>query len=82
VPFQLWLLKTSFSNKHAKTGAVTLVLRFGNAPNSGIHFHMLSLYGAISENARDETTFIRIKGPTHVDMAALAILTTITSQNI
>ena len=42
--------RAGFSNKHAKTGAVTLIQRFGSALNLNIHFHMLFLEGAISEN--------------------------------
>lgn len=41
-----------FSNKHAKTGAVTIIQRFGSALNLNIHFHKLFLEGAISENPR------------------------------
>lgn len=42
--------RAGFSNKQAKTGAVTLIQRFGNALNLNIHFHMQFLEGAISEN--------------------------------
>jgi hypothetical protein len=56
--------RAGFSNKQAKTGAVTLIQRFGNALNLNIHFHMLFLEGAISENPWGGTTFIRIKAPT------------------
>ena len=42
--------KAGFTNKQAKTGAVTLIQRFGSALNLNIHFHMLFLEGAISEN--------------------------------
>ena len=70
---------TSFSNKQAKIGAVTPVQRFGSAPNPGIHFNVLSLYGAISENARADTAFTCIKRSTHDDMATLGIPTFIAS---
>ena len=63
--------KAGFSNKHAKTGAVTLIQRFGSALNLNIHFHMLFLEGAISENTWGGTTFTRIKAPSHDDMVAL-----------
>jgi hypothetical protein len=33
--------RAGFSNKQAKTGAVTLIQRFGSAFNLNIHFHML-----------------------------------------
>ena len=60
-----------FSNKQAKTGAVTLIQRFGSALNLNIHFHMLFLEGAISENPRGGITFTRIKAPSHNDMVDL-----------
>ncbi len=37
--------KAGFSNKQAKTGAVTLIERFGSALNLNIHFRMLFLEG-------------------------------------
>jgi hypothetical protein len=46
-----------------KNGAVTLIQRFGSALNLNIHFHMLFLEGAISENPCGGTTFPLIKGP-------------------
>lgn len=63
--------KAGFTTKQAKTGAVTLIQRFGSALNLNIHFHMLFLEGAISENSRGGTTFIRIKAPSHNDMVDL-----------
>lgn len=63
--------KAGFSNKQAKTGAVTLIQRFGSALNLNIHFHMLFLEGAISENTWGETTFTLIKAPIYDDMVAL-----------
>ncbi|MFT6991682.1 MAG: ribosomal protein S27E [Paraglaciecola sp.] len=63
--------KAGFTNKQAKTGAVTLIQCFGSALNLNIHFHMLFLEGAISENSWGGTTFIRIKAPSHDDMVEL-----------
>lgn len=63
--------RAGFSNKQAKTGAVTLIQRFGSALNLNIHFHMLFLEGAISENALGGTSFTRIKAPSHNDMVEL-----------
>lgn len=37
--------KAGFTQKTAKTGAVTLIQRFGSALNLNIHFHMLFLDG-------------------------------------
>ena len=34
--------KAGFTHKTAKTGAVTLIQRFGSALNLNIHFHILS----------------------------------------
>jgi ribosomal protein S27E len=63
--------RAGFSNKQAKTGAVTLIQRFGSALNLNIHFHMLFLEGAISGNAWGGTSFTRIKAPSHNDMVEL-----------
>lgn len=63
--------KAGFTNKQAKTGAVTLIQRFGSALNLNIHFHMLFLEGATSENPWGGTTFTRIKAPSHSDMVEL-----------
>jgi hypothetical protein len=63
--------KAEFSNKQAKTGAVTLIQRFGSALNLNIHFHMLFLESTISQNTWGGATFTRIKAPSHDDMAAL-----------
>lgn len=63
--------KAGFTTKQAKTGAVTLIQRFGSALNLNIHFHMLFLEGAISENSWGGTTFTRIKAPCHNDMVEL-----------
>ncbi|WP_250884148.1 transposase [Glaciecola sp. XM2] len=70
--------KAGFTNKQAKTGAVTLIQRararslgIGSALNLNIHFHMLFLEGAISENPWGGTTFTRIKALSHSDMVEL-----------
>jgi hypothetical protein len=70
--------RAGFSNKQAKTGAVTLIQRsrarplgIGSALNLNIHFHMLFIEGAISENTWGETTLTRINAPTHNDMVEL-----------
>jgi hypothetical protein len=63
--------RAGFSNKQAKTGAVTLIQRFGSALNLNIHFHMLFLEGAIYENSWGGTTFTRIKAPCYNDMVEL-----------
>jgi ribosomal protein S27E len=63
--------QAGFTNKRAKTGAVTIIQRFGSALNLNIHFHMLFLEGAISENPWGGTTFTRIKAQSHSDMVEL-----------
>jgi hypothetical protein len=63
--------RAGFTNKQAKTGAVTIIQRFGSALNLNIHFHMLFLEGAINENSWGGTTFTRIKAPSHNDMVDL-----------
>jgi hypothetical protein len=63
--------KAGFTDKQAKTGAVTLIQRFGSALNLNVHFHMLFLEGAISENPWGGTAFNRIKAPSHQDMLEL-----------
>jgi len=63
--------KAGFTNKQAKTGALTLVQLFGSALNLYIHFHMLFLEGAISENPWGGTIFTRIKAPSHSEMVEL-----------
>jgi len=63
--------KAGFTNKQAKTGAVTLIQRFGSALNLNIHFHMLFLEGAISERPWGGTTFTCIKAPSHGEMVEL-----------
>ena len=37
--------KAGFTRKRARTGAVTLIQRFGSALNLNVHFHMLFLDG-------------------------------------
>jgi hypothetical protein len=44
---------------------------FGSALNLNIHFRMLFLEGAISENTWGGTNFTRIKAPTNDDMVIL-----------
>ena len=54
----------------ARTGAVTLIQRFGSALNLNIHFHMLFLDGAYSfEGSRP--MFHRAPRPTPTELARL-----------
>jgi len=55
--------KAGFTNKTARTGAVTLIQRFGSALNLNVHFHMLFLDGVYAENQYGKTCFYRVKAP-------------------
>ena len=62
--------KTGFTVASAKTGAVTLIQRFGSAPNLNIHFHMLFLDGAYDFKRR-RPTFHRAPRPTRAELTKL-----------
>jgi hypothetical protein len=47
--------KAGFSKKTARTGAVTLIQRFGSALNLNIHFHMLFLDGVYVDDKSSES---------------------------
>ena len=51
-------LKTGYSKKTARTGAVTLIWWFGSTFNLNINFHMLFLDGVYLDGARDGSMFI------------------------
>jgi hypothetical protein len=64
--------KTGFTQKTAKTGAVTLIQRFGSALNLNIHFHMLFLDGVYEINSEGGICqFHEIKAPTSYEMSLL-----------
>jgi hypothetical protein len=54
----------------ARTGAVTLIQRFGSALNLNIHLHMLFLDGAYSFS-RHRAVFHRARRPTDTELAQL-----------
>lgn len=56
--------KTGYTHQTARTGAVTLIQRFGSALNLNIHFHMLFLDGVFINNMVEQTIFVRPKAPT------------------
>ena len=65
--------KAGFSHKTARTGAVTLIQRFGSALNLNIHFHMLFLDG-VYRDAGDGTEgqrFQPVSYPTQMEMNIL-----------
>ena len=64
--------KTGFTTTTAKTGAVTLIQRFGGALNLNIHFHMLFLDGAYIDPIHGKRVrFRRVKAPTKDDLTQL-----------
>ena len=64
--------KAGFTHKTAKTGAVTLIQRFGSALNLNIHFHMLFLDGVYEVDSEGALAkFHEIETPTSVEMNSL-----------
>jgi hypothetical protein len=53
--------KAGYNKQTAKTGAVTLIQKFGSALNLNIHFHMLFLDGVYAEDNYGKTRFHQIK---------------------
>jgi ribosomal protein S27E len=64
--------EAGFSRKTARTGAVTLIQRFGSALNLNIHFHMLFLDGVYVERGDGSLRFCRVKAPTSAELTRLA----------
>jgi Putative transposase/Transposase zinc-binding domain len=62
--------QAGFTKKIAKTGAVTLIQRFGSALNLNIHFHMLFLDGVYLDRS-DGTWFRWVKAPTNQELTQL-----------
>jgi len=60
-----------FRAKRARTGAVTLIQRFGGALNLNLHFHMLFLDGVYLEGPDGALTFRWVKAPTSAELTAL-----------
>ena len=63
--------KGGFNHKTAKTGAVTLIQRFGSALNLNVHFHMLFLDGVYEVDSDGLGDFHTIKPPTPGEMGIL-----------
>jgi hypothetical protein len=64
--------QVGFSCKHARTGAVTLIQRFGSALNLNVHFHMLFLDGVYVERPDGSLLFCWVKAPTSAELTRLA----------
>ena len=64
--------KAGFTATMAKSGAVTLIQRFGGALNLNIHFHMLLLDGVYFDSRpRANPGFRRVKAPTGDELTQL-----------
>ena len=64
--------KAGFSCRSARTGAVTLIQRFGSALNLNIHFHMLFLDGVYVDGANGSRIRFRwLKAPTSAELVHL-----------
>ena len=64
--------KAGFSCTTARTGAVTLIQRFGSALNLNVHFHMLFLDGVYVDGANGSRIRFRwVKAPTSAELAHL-----------
>jgi len=64
--------KAGCTHQVAKTGAVTLIQRFGSALNLNIHFHMLCLDGVYVERPNGTARFRWVKAPTSAELTQLA----------
>jgi hypothetical protein len=64
--------QVGFSCQHARTGAVTLIQRFGSALNLNVHFHMLFLDGVYVERPDGSLLFRWVKAPTGAELTRLA----------
>jgi len=64
--------KAGFSCTTARTGAVTLIQRFGSALNLNLHFHMRFLDGVYVDNATGSGIRFRwVKAPTSAELTHL-----------
>ena len=65
--------KAGYTQRSARTGAVTLIQRFGSALNLNIHFHMLLLDGVYTSRhtAKDKPRFQRVKAPDRAELEQL-----------
>jgi hypothetical protein len=64
--------KAGYTHTSARTGAVTLIQRFGSALNLNIHFHMLFLEGVYVDHSNRTTWFRWVKAPTSQELTQLA----------
>jgi len=64
--------KAGYSKKTARTGAVTLIQRFGSALNLNIHFHMLFLDGVYVDRPDGSARFRWVSSPTTQELTQLS----------
>ena len=65
------IAKAGLTRDDARTGAVTLIQRFGGALNLNVHFHMLFLDGIYVGRSDGTLRFRRIGAPTSAELDAL-----------
>ena len=64
--------KAGFSCTTARTGAVTLIQRFGSALNLNVHFHILFLDGVYADSVTGSSLRFRwVKAPTSAELTHL-----------
>ncbi|MCP4472736.1 MAG: IS91 family transposase, partial [Gammaproteobacteria bacterium] len=64
--------KAGYSRQTARTGAVTLIQRFGSALNLNIHFHMLFLDGVYVDRHAGSARFHSVSSPTTRELTQLS----------
>jgi len=62
--------KAGYTHRSARTGAVTLIQRFGSALNLDVHFHMLLLDGVYADN-HGRPHFQPVKAPDREELEHL-----------
>ena len=60
--------KSGYTHDRARTGAVTLIQRFGSALNLNIHFHMLFLDGVYVDQPNGAARFRWVKSPSSAEI--------------
>jgi len=64
--------KAGCTHTTARTGAVTLIQRFGSALNLNVHFHMLFLDGVYMDQPNGAAKFRWVKAPLSAELTQLA----------
>ncbi len=64
--------KAGYTHNTARTGAVTLIQRFGSALNLNIHFHMLFLDGVYVDTHHGAARFRWVLAPSSAELTQLA----------